>query len=142
MTNVKIQMTNQIQMFKCLNDSVKNPDQRSGILCRPLGRPVSLQKAAFRRKVVFRLESQSRFNLRTPRSRIFDHSVSCLARGIIIVPSRRYSGLLTSNRLNFWILVFGIHLTFELWHLTLITNIFSMGKLPPCRWQMRAMYIN
>ena len=28
MTNVKIQMTNQIQMFKCLNDSVKNPDQR------------------------------------------------------------------------------------------------------------------
>jgi len=35
MTNVKIQMTNQIQMIKCLNDSGK------------IGRPVSLQKAAF-----------------------------------------------------------------------------------------------
>jgi hypothetical protein len=31
MTNVKIQMTNQIQMFKCLNDFVKNPDQRLGL---------------------------------------------------------------------------------------------------------------
>jgi hypothetical protein len=46
MTNVKIQMRNQIQMIKCLNDSMKNPDQRSGLLCRPLGRPVFYQKAA------------------------------------------------------------------------------------------------
>jgi hypothetical protein len=29
MTNAKIQMTNQIQMIKCQNDSMKNPDQRS-----------------------------------------------------------------------------------------------------------------
>ena len=34
MTNVKIQMTNQIQMFKCLNDSVKNPGRQSGLLPR------------------------------------------------------------------------------------------------------------
>ena len=31
MTNAKIQMTNQIQMIKCQNDSMKNPDQRSGL---------------------------------------------------------------------------------------------------------------
>ncbi len=37
MTNVKIQMTNQIQMIKCLNDSVKNPDQRSGPLLPSAG---------------------------------------------------------------------------------------------------------
>ena len=128
-------MTNQIQMFKCLNDSVKNPDQRSGILCRPLGRPVSLQKAAFRRKVVFRLESQRRFNLRTPRSRIFNHSVSCLARGIIILKSKKYFGFLRSNRSNFWILAFDIHLTFELWHLKLKSNISSWQ--PSFRGQMK-----
>jgi hypothetical protein len=77
MTNVKIQMTNQIQMFKCLNDSVKNPNQRSGLLYRPQGRPV------------------------------------------IMVKSTRYSSCLMSSRSHFWILVFDIHLTFELWHLKL-----------------------
>ena len=37
MTNVKIQMTNQIQMIKCLNDSVKNPDQTTGLLLPSAG---------------------------------------------------------------------------------------------------------
>jgi hypothetical protein len=55
MTNVKIQMTNQIQMFKCLNDSGKKSDQRWGLLCRPLGRPVSLQKAAFPPEILEKL---------------------------------------------------------------------------------------
>ena len=46
MTNVKNQMTNQIQMIKCLNDSVKNPVQRSGLHLRSFYRkPLSLLKA-------------------------------------------------------------------------------------------------
>ena len=82
MTNVKIQMTNQIQMFKCLHDCVKNPDHRSALLCRPQGRPVTLKKAAFRRKFVFSLENQSRFNLGTIRSNPFGKSSSFKGRGI------------------------------------------------------------
>jgi len=40
-------------MIKCLNDFVKNPDKRSGLFCRPLGRPV------FIHNVAFTLESQN-----------------------------------------------------------------------------------
>ena len=69
-------------MFKCLNDCVKNPDHRSGLLCRPQGRPVTLKKAAFRRKFVFSLENQSRFNLGTIRSNPFGKSSSFKGRGI------------------------------------------------------------
>ncbi len=86
-------MTNQIQMIKCLNDSVKDPNQRSGLLCRPKGRLDSLQKAVFLLKTAFQvkndfpMESQSRLNLGTPRSNPFDHSVWPLG----LVHGTRYS---------------------------------------------------
>ncbi len=112
MTNVKIQMTNQIQMFKCLNYSVKNPDPRSGLLPRSLCRKrLSLRKAAFQAENNFPPESQKPVQ--------FGDSALKSLWPFSIVHSTRDSGFLTSSRSHFWILVFDILLTFELWHLKL-----------------------
>ncbi len=82
MTNVKIQMTNQIQLFKCLNDSVKNPDQRPGLLLPSAGKAGLFEENNFSPESCSPKESQSRFNLGTPCSNPFGHPVSCKARGI------------------------------------------------------------
>ena len=74
MTNVKIQMTNQIQMFKCLNDSVKNPGRQSGLLLPSAGTASSfLRKAAPHPENCFLKESQSRLNWGTLRSKPEGH---------------------------------------------------------------------
>jgi len=87
MTNVKIQMTNQIQMIKCLNDSVKKPDQRPGLLCCPQGRPDSffLERCFPNGKQFSAGKPKSRFNLGTPRSKPFAHSALCFPEGIPII---------------------------------------------------------
>jgi hypothetical protein len=75
MTNVKIQMTNQIQMIKCLNDSVKNPHQRSGLPLPSSGTAGLLAESGFPR------ESIKPVQLGDSSLKSF-WSVSWIARGI------------------------------------------------------------
>ena len=76
MTNVKIRMTNQIQMIKCQNDSVKKPDYWSGLLLPSTG------TAGFFAESSFHSGSQNQLNLGTPYSKPFGRSSSSQARGI------------------------------------------------------------
>jgi hypothetical protein len=73
MTNVKIQMTNQIQMFKCLNDSVNNPDQRPRLHLLFAG-PAGLFAESS-----FPTENQSLSDPGIPGSILFGHSLLCKA---------------------------------------------------------------
>ncbi len=89
MTNVKIQMTNQIQMIKCLNDSIKI--QTNGrdffAVCRDTG---PFTESA--------LPTESYFPHGKTKSVQFGDSAPKSLWGFIIVQSTRYSGFLTSSR--------------------------------------------
>ena len=64
-----------------------------------------------------------------PRSVQFGDSALKSLWPFSLVQSTRYSSFITSSRSHFWILVFDIHLTFELWHLKLKIQYFLLA--PP-----------